>query len=67
MHHRVDAVLRSVSQHLLPVADVRHDQRRIEHALAEAGGQIVEHDHALAARAQLQHRVAADVAGAAGD
>ena len=49
------------------VADVADDQWGIEHGLAKAGDQAVEHDDLLATFAQLQDDVAADVAGAAGD
>ncbi len=67
MHHRVDLVL---PQHPLDrgaVADLADDERRVEHRLAEAAREVIEHHHPLAARAQLQDHVRADVAGAPGD
>ena len=47
-------VLAQHARDQLAVADVADDQRRIAHRLAKAGGEIVEHDHPLAALAQLQ-------------
>ena len=58
---------RSTPQHRVAIADVADDQRRIEHRLAEAARQVIEDHDPLAAGAQLQHGVAADVARAAGD
>ena len=52
----------------LLVADIADDAAAgVGTAPSEAGRQIVEHDHALAGIEQLEHHVAADVAGAAGD
>ena len=68
VHHRVDAVLvRSTSSTISRSPTLPDDERRVEHRLAEAAGQIVQHDDPLAAGAQLEDDVAADVAGAAGD
>ena len=51
----------------LAVADLADHQRGVEHRLPEAGDETVEHHDLLAALAQLQDDVAADVTGAAGD
>ena len=67
MQHRVDAVLVEERAHCGAVADVADDERGIEHRLAEAARQVIEHHHALAVRPQLQYHVAADVARASGD
>ena len=67
VQHGVDAVFTQQAADELAVADLADDQRGIERRLAEARGQVVEHDDPLAAFAQLQDHVAADVAGAAGD
>jgi hypothetical protein len=67
MHDGVHAMFRQQCIHQLAVTHVSHHQRRAVHGLAEAGRQVVEHHHALAARDQLQHGVAADIAGAARD
>ena len=50
------------------IADVAdHELGARRHRPVEAGGEIVEHDHALAGVDQRVDHVAADVAGAAGD
>ena len=50
------------------IADVADDERHARrHRPVEAGGEVVEHDHALAGVDQRVDHVAADVAGAAGD
>ncbi len=67
MHHGVDAVLAQGPEHGLAVAHLADDERRIEHRLAEAAREVVEHDDPLAAGAELKDDVAADIAGAAGD
>ena len=67
MQHGVDVVLAQHPRDERGVGDIAQHEGRIEHGLAEAGAEVVEHHHALAALAQLQHRVAADVARAAGD
>ena len=68
MHDGVDlSCSRSTPATSVAVADVADDQRRAQHGLAKAVRQIIEHDHPLAARAQLQQHVAADIARAAGD
>ena len=68
MDDRLDAVLLDQRRHQRLVAGLALDER---HALGdrpvEAGGQVVEHDDALARRDQRVDHVAADVAGAAGD
>src|SRR5579885_2292500 len=66
VHDRIDAVLAQHLEHRLPVAHLAYDEGRIEHGLAEASRQVIQHDHALSAPAKLEHHVAADVAGAAG-
>jgi hypothetical protein len=55
------------AQHLVAVANATDDERTIEHGLTKPRGQIVQHDHALAARPQLQNDMTANVACAAGD
>jgi hypothetical protein len=67
MHHGVDLMLPEYPHHRVPIADLPDHQRGVEHGLAEAARQIIEDHHPLAARAQLQRRMTADVAGAAGD
>ena len=67
MHHRIHAVLGEERQHRGALADLPHHQRRVAYRLAKAARQVIEHHHALAARAQLQHHVTADVACPAGD
>ena len=64
MQHGVHVVLAQHAADERGVSDIAQHERGIEHGLAEAGTEVVEHHHALA---QLQHRVAADVARAAGD
>ena len=44
-----------------------HERRALRHRPIEAGGEIVEHHHALAGIDQRVNHVAADIAGAAGD
>ncbi len=67
VHHRAGAVLVDEPLEQRAVGHVADDQRRVAHRLPEPGAQVVEHHDALAAVAQLQHDVTADVAGAAGD
>ena len=54
-------------EHLIVVAYVSDDERRVADRLRESARQIVQHDHGFAARAQLQDDMAADVTGAARD
>ncbi len=50
------------------VCDVAlHEGDVLRHGPAEAGDQIVDHHHAIAGILQRQHRMAADIAGAARD
>jgi len=67
VHHRLDLVLLQQGTHPGAVANVAGDEWCIEHRLAKSARQVIEHDYALAALAQLQGNVAADVARAAGD
>ena len=67
MHDGVDGVLSEKRADGSAIADLADDQRGIEHCPAKPPRQVIEHHHALAARAQLQHHVAADVARTAGD
>ena len=67
MHHRVDAVLLQEAAHPLAVGDRADDEGGVEGRLAKAARQVVQDQHPLAARAQLQGHVTADVARAAGD
>jgi len=65
VQHRVDVVLAEHPADEFPVADVALDERRIERGPAEAPGEVVEDNQALAALAQFERRVAADVTGSA--
>ncbi len=67
MHDRADGVFGEHALDQCLVADLPDHQRGVEHGLAKAGAEVVEHDDAFARLAQLAHDVAADVAGAAGD
>ena len=67
MHHGVHVVLGEHPCHERSVAHVADDERGVEHGLAKAGRKVVEDDHALAALAQQQRGMTADVTGAAGD
>ena len=67
MHDRADLVFAEGARHKFAIADVADDQRRIAYRLAKARRKVVEHHHALAAIAQLQRDVTADIAGAARD
>ena len=67
VHHRVDPVLGSMRRNELAIAGVAHDERSVQHGLAEAGHEIVEHDDGLAGFAELSRYVAADVTCATGD
>ena len=50
------------------VADIADDKRhRLRQRRAKSGGQIVEHDDALAGIRQRVHHMTADIAAAAGD
>ncbi len=62
-----DAVLVDGLAHQRAVAGRAGDERhRARNEEAEAGRQIVEHDHALAGVDECVHHMAADIAGAAG-
>ena len=67
MHDRLDRMGPQDLADGLPVAHLADDERGIEHRLAKAAGQIVQHDDALAAVAQLEGDMTADVACAAGN
>ena len=67
VHHGVDAVAAQRLEHRGAVADPGDHERSVEHRLAEAARQVVEHHHALAALTQLERDVTADVTGTAGD
>ena len=68
MHDGVDRVLAEHALDQRAIADVADDElARRAYRFAKSGAEIVEHDDRLAALAQLQRDVAADVAGAAGD
>ena len=60
-----------VCQHLADqgaVADIAcHERYIVGHEGADAGGEIVENDDAVAGFTQREHRMAADIPGAAGD
>ncbi len=66
MDDRVDRVAREQPAHQRGIPDIALDELgRIRHRPAEAGGQIVEHDHVLARIEQLEDHMAADEAGPA--
>lgn len=67
MHHGVHVVFGEHPRHKGGITDVADDQRRVKHRLAKAGREVVEDDHVLAALAQQQGSMTADVTGAAGD
>ena len=59
------AKIRASSAGVVDVAFV--ERHALGHGEAEAGGQVVDHRDRPAGVAQREHRVAADIAGAAGD
>ncbi len=65
VHHGAHGVAAQYLEHLLAVSHLAHDEGGVEHRLAEARRQVIQHDDPLTACAQLQDHVAADVAGAA--
>ncbi len=68
MDDRADAVLLDHPRHQRLVADVALDERRrIRDGPAEAGAKVVDHHHFAPGVEQRKHRMAADIAGAAGD
>ena len=68
MDDGVYAVLRHELGHQRLIASLADDDRHaLRHRPIEAGGEIVEHDHALAGIDQRVDHVASDIAGAAGD
>ncbi len=68
MDNGLDALLPQEAAEQLGIADVADDELgRLGDGPLEAGGQIVEHDDRLAGINQLQHHMAADIAGSAGD
>ena len=68
MDDRLDVVLGEKLGHEILVAEIADDQRHlIRHGGPEAGRQIVEDDDLLARRDEFEHRMAADIAGAARD
>ncbi len=67
MHDRADLVFGEGSGQQLAISDIAHDQRGIADRLAKPGRQIVQHHDPLAAVAQLQDHVAADIARATRD
>ena len=68
MDDRLHAVLAHDAADELLIADVADDERGIgRHRPAKAGRQVVEDDDALATVEELEHHVAADVTGSAGD
>src|SRR5690606_29746599 len=66
-HHRVDVVGAEQALQQGRVADVADHQLPVQHRIAVAGAEVVQHHDVLAALAELAHHVAADVAGTAGD
>jgi hypothetical protein len=67
MHDGVDVTIAQQCAHFFLLADVADDEFRTHDGIGEAGTQIVENDDIFTRLDQLQHDVAADVAGAAGD
>ena len=67
MDDGVDPVLRDQRAHARLIAGIaNHERRTRRHRPIEAGGEIVEHHHALAGIDQRVNHVASDIAGAAG-
>ena len=67
VHHGVDIVGGEDLVEHLRVAGIADDEVAVQHGLAEAGRQVVEHDDPLTGLAELAHDVRADVAGSSGD
>ena len=67
MDDGVDPVLRDQRAHARLISGIAdHERRTRRHRPIEAGGEIVEHHHALAGIDQRVNHVASDIAGAAG-
>ena len=63
-----DAVLADDAADKILVADIADDEGGVGgHRPAEPGRQVVEHDDALPGIEELEHHVASDVPGSAGD
>ena len=67
MHHGIDAALTQQFVDANFITGIGDDELGTDHGLRESGAQIVDDDDALAGLDELQHDVAADVAGAASD
>jgi hypothetical protein len=68
MNDGVDGFIAQKPADKLLIAAFADDERHVRgDRPVVAGGQIVEHDHALAGLEKLEHHMAADIAGAAGD
>ena len=66
VQHGIDVVGREDPVEHLGIAGVPDHEVAVQHGLAEARRQIVEHDDALAGLAELADDVGADVPGASG-
>jgi hypothetical protein len=67
MHYAGNSVLGDNPINGLGIADIADNKRCVCYRLTETRGQIIQHNHTLAASAQLLHDVAADISGAPGD
>ena len=67
MHHRENVVLRQRSPYGADVRDIPFDELSEFRGGAMAGHEVVVHDDVVARARERLRRVAADVAGAAGD
>jgi hypothetical protein len=66
VQHRVDVVAREDLLEAVRIARVADDEIAVEHGLAEARREVVEHDDRFAGLPELPDHVRADVTGAAG-
>ena len=68
MDDGVDIIAQQQPPHEIVVADIAFDELGlIRHRPAKAGGEIVEDEEVFAGIEQLEHHMASDEAGAAGD
>ena len=67
MHHGVYRVGTQELEDRFAIADPAHHERCVNDRLAKTARQVIQYHDPLSAGAQLQHYVAANVAGAAGD
>ena len=68
MDDRIDPVLLDETLDQRLIAAVADDERHARgNGPVESGGKVVEHDDALAGIDEVEHHVATDIAGSAGD